>query len=495
MDRKPLGKGNRLTISIWSNLIRKIKKFINFFLPDDPFARGVGILVSGTASSQLMLAAAAPLLTRLYTPQDFGLFAVYAGLVAIIGVVASLRYELAIPLPEDDTEAIHIVTLCLFIICGIAFFLALIVISLGKQIASALGVPVLSNYLWLLPISVLLLGAYTVFNYWAIRNKCFPSIARSKFWQSLTTLMIQLLFFKAGGIMLLLGTAGGQCAGTVMLGKKALTHNRFNPSSLRKAKKAARRYWKFPVYSTWAGLFNTAGTQLPPLMFAALFNSSAAGLYFVAHRVLSLPTSLIGNSIGNVFLANAVEAHREGRLDKLLENVHDRLSQIAMPPVFVLIFFGPELAALVFGENWRQAGNFSQWLALPLYTAFITAPISMVFSIMGRQRTGLYLQILLFILRVSAIVFGKLWGGLVTTVAFFSIGSVTGYLVYLSFLIYYSRANYKIILKSSLSSMLISAICMLPLLLNIISKGFYLPASISVFLLIIIRYGVMLKRF
>jgi O-antigen/teichoic acid export membrane protein len=150
---------------------------------------------------------------------------------------------------------------------------------------------------------------------------------------------------------------------------------------------------------------------------------------------------------------------------------------------------------LVFGESWRQAGSFSQWLALPLYTAFITAPISMVFSIIGRQRTGLYLQTILFILRVSAILLGNFLGGLLTTVASFSIGSSIGYLIYLSVLIHHSNANGKIILKSSLFSMLISALCLLPLLLNLISKGFYLPASISVFLLIIMRYGVMLKSF
>jgi O-antigen/teichoic acid export membrane protein len=474
-------------------LISKIHKLIAHLLPSNPFTLGVSILVSGTALSQLLLAAAAPLLTRLYTPEDFGLLAVYTGILAILGVIASLRYELAIPLPEDDQEAVHIVTLCLVIVLSMTFFFTLLVISSGNQMSKVLGVPILSNYLWLLPISFLILGSYTVFNYWAIRTKHFSTIAGTKLWQAATTLMVQLLFFKVGGLMMMLGTAGGQLVGTFILGKKALAHTELNTLSLIKIKQAARRYWKFPVYSTWAGIFNAAGTQLPPLMFAALFSPGAAGLYFLAHRILTLPMSLIGNSVGNVFFANAVEAHREGKLGELVENVHDKLAQIAMPPISVLLICGPELSALVFGQNWRQAGDFAQWLAIPLYTAFITSPISTVFSILGRQRTGLHLQILLFVLRVSAIIIGAIWGDLITAVALFSIGSVIGYLFYISFLIHLSNANFIIIAKSFLSSIFVTILCLLPLFLYSINKDLYLLAGLLVFLFILVRYGIMIK--
>src|SRR5690606_29477155 len=83
--------------------------------PKSNFARSVSILVGGTAGAQLITIAATPLLTRLYTPNDFGVLAVYMSVLALFTVVASLRYELAIPLPESDDDAIHIVVLCLFI--------------------------------------------------------------------------------------------------------------------------------------------------------------------------------------------------------------------------------------------------------------------------------------------------------------------------------------------------------------------------------------------
>jgi len=83
-------------------LITQTKNQLRRLLPKNAFVRSVSVLVGGTAGAQILLVLAAPLLTRLYTPEDFGLLAVYASLLALIGVISSLRYELAIPLPEDD---------------------------------------------------------------------------------------------------------------------------------------------------------------------------------------------------------------------------------------------------------------------------------------------------------------------------------------------------------------------------------------------------------
>lgn len=471
-------------------------KFLFFFaglLPKNPFTRGVSILAGGTAFSQFLLAAAAPLLTRLYSPADFGLLAVYAGLLAILGVISSLRYELAIPLPEKDLEAFHLVSLCILIVSGMTVLVILVAIFFGEHVAVALGVPVLYKYFWLLPISLFLSGTYAVFNFWAIRTKQFSGIAGTKVWQSATTLLVQLILFKLGGMAMLIGTTVGQGVGIAILAKHLSADSEFEKLNWLKIKQTAKRYRKFPFYSSWAGLFNTAGMQLPPLMFASLFSAGAAGLYFLAHRVLTLPMSLIGNSVGNVFFANAVEAHREGQLGILVEQVHDKLAQIAMPPVLVVMLCGPELSALFFGENWRQAGDFAQWLSLPLYTAFITSPFSMVFTVIERQRTGLHLQIILLILRISGILLGALLGDLLTSVAFFSVGSATGYLVYIMFIIHHSKANLKNIVKSFIFSFFTAVSCLIPLLLYIIDKDLYLPASFLAFFLIVVRYGFMIK--
>jgi len=319
-------------------MISRAKNQLRRLLPKNAFARGVTILVGGTASAQILLVLAAPILTRLYTPEDFGLLAVYASLLALIGVVSSLRYELAIPLPEDEVEAANVAVLCLILVGLSTLLTGVLVWVLGSTVAEALGVPALANYLWLLPVGVLLSGAYSVFNYWAVRTKRFTAIAGTKLRQALATLVIQLAAFKLGGIALLFGQVAGQGVGTTRLGRSALTSAGFRQVSWRGIMKAAGRYRRFPIFSTWAGFANTAGTQLPPLMFAALFSPAAAGLYILAHRVLTLPMSLVGQAIGQVFFANAAEAHRTGKLGTLVEQLYAKLAHIGLPPALILIF-------------------------------------------------------------------------------------------------------------------------------------------------------------
>ena len=392
-------------------------------LPSKQFARGVSVLVGGTAGAQVLLVLAAPLLTRLYSPEDFGLLAVYASLLALIGVVSSLRYELAIPLPEDDGDAANVAVLCLILVVISTILTGVLVFLMGSAIAAALGVPTLAGYLWLLPVGVLLTGFYSVFKYWAVRTKRFTTIAGTKLRQAVATLAIQLAAFKLGGIALLFGQVAGQGVGSTTLGLPALKSAGFKQVSWAGVKKAAGRYKRFPIFSTWAGFANTAGLQLPPLLFAALFNPAAAGLYTLANRVLTLPMNLVGGAIGQVFFANAAEAHRVGKLGPLVAQLHAKLAHIGLPPALLLMLLGPTLFAFVFGEQWHQAGEFAQWMAPWLYLVFVTSPLSSLFAVTEAQVQGLVWQLILLSVRVTAISIGALTNDLMITVILFCLAS------------------------------------------------------------------------
>jgi O-antigen/teichoic acid export membrane protein len=417
-------------------MIATIKLHIGHLLPKNAFARGVSVLVGGTASAQVLLVLAAPLLTRLYSPEDFGLLAVYAGLLALVGVVSSLRYELAIPLPEDDREAANIAVLSLLLVAVSTLVSALLVLLFGDVIAGALGVPRLADYFWLLPVGVLLGGAYKVFNYWAVRTKRFTTIAGTTLRQALATIAIQLAAFKLGVLALLFGQVAGQSVGTARLGRPALATPPFKQVSWNGVGQAAGRYRRFPFFSTWEGLFNTAGLQLPPLMFAMIFGPVAAGLYSLANRVLSLPMSLVGTAIGQVFFSNAAEARRTGELGPLVSRLHAKLAHIGLPPTLLLLLLGPDIFALVFGAEWRQAGEFARWMAPWLYLVFVSSPLSTLFAIMEHQRQGLAFQVILLIARVLAILIGAWTGKLTITIMLFSGASA---LCWLGFLFWIAR--------------------------------------------------------
>jgi hypothetical protein len=124
------------------------------------FARSVVALASGTAVAQLLLALAVPLLARLYTPADYGSVAVYSSTLTVLLVIASLRYELAIPLPEDHATAGSLLVLT-FIFLGVTTALvSLLVWVAGDAFVSAVKVPALLPYRWLIPVALLGAGTY-----------------------------------------------------------------------------------------------------------------------------------------------------------------------------------------------------------------------------------------------------------------------------------------------------------------------------------------------
>ena len=404
-------------------MITRTKNQLRRLLPGNTFARGVGVLVGGTAGAQLLTVLAAPLLTRLYSPEDFGLLAVYASLLTLIGVISSLRYELAIPLPEDDGEAANVAALSLILVGINSLLSGVLVWQLGPAIADALGVPALASYLWLLPVGVLIGGAYTVFNYWAIRAKRFSTIAGTKLRQTIATIAIQLAAFKLGGIALLYAQVAGQSIGTTSLGRTALVSAGFRQVTWGGIVMVAVRYRRFPIFSSWEALVNNVANQLPAILFASFFGPVFVGLYALSHRVLLLPMTVVGAAIDQVFLSNAPTAYRSGTLGALVHKLHFTLSSTAIPPALLIIFLGQELFAFAFGETWIGAGEVAQWMAPWIYFQFVSSPISTVFAVRERLREALLFQVISLIARFAAILVGVWIGDFITAIAIFSVTS------------------------------------------------------------------------
>jgi O-antigen/teichoic acid export membrane protein len=157
------------------------------------------------------------------------------------------------------------------------------------------------------------------------------------------------------------------------------------------------------MYSTWTALFNNASLQFAPLLLASLYGAAIAGMFALTLRVLSIPASLVGGAVGNVFYSRAPQAHQEGNLHTLVETIHGKLATVAIPVLVVLLNFGPELFRFVFGEQWYKAGQYAQWMAPWLYFQFQWSPLSTIAPVLGLQREALISQTLTFIARIISL--------------------------------------------------------------------------------------------
>lgn len=444
---------------------QRLEVGLNKVLPKNAFAKGVSVLVGGTAGAQLITVLAAPVLTRLYTPEDFGLLAVYASLLALIGVVASLRYELAIPLPESDVDAANVTALCLGLVGLVTILTAILVLLAGQRVAELLGTPTLAAYFWLLPVGVLFAGAFNVFNYWSVRAKRFSAIAGTRVRQALATIAVQLAAFKLGGVALLCGQAVGQGVGTYSLGKPALASASFKRVSWKGVIVVARRYRRFPIFTTWAGLFNTAGAQLPPILIAGFFSVSGAGLFALAHRILTLPVTLFGSALQSVFLSGAAQAYRNNQLGVKVSGLLDILTQIAVPPALVLVLVAPDLFELAFGSSWREAGIMAQWMAPWLVLQFCTGPLTIVNAVTENQHLGLLMQVQLFVVRVAMLSIGIFYADLLLAIQLFALGSAISYFIFLWVVLWISKVSILYFLKFLTRAFIFGVAVVAPLLL------------------------------
>jgi O-antigen/teichoic acid export membrane protein len=402
-------------------------------LPKNSFVRSVLVLGGGTAGAQAISILSAPFLTRLYSAEAFGVVAVFISILGLFSVTSSLRYELAIPIAEDEEEAVHVVVLA-FLIALLLSFLTLGLVAVARHpIADAVNIPALANYLWLLPLSLLLISAYQIFYYWAIRFQAFRAITRTRLTQSVSSLAVKLGGTAFGPLTLILGEVVSQAAGMTSLGGLVINGrwSTFKTVLAKDLLHVARRYQKFPLFTTWGSLLNKTGAQLPPLLFAAFFSPAAAGLFALANRMLSLPIALVAQAIANVFLSKAPDAHRENKLDLLVAKVHENLAKIAMPPTLLLALVGPDLFALAFGPEWREAGVFVRFMTPMLYFQFIVSPISTVFNVLDKQEQGLILQGQLVLIRGTSLLVGAWLNNLRMAILLFGLGSAFSYFIFL----------------------------------------------------------------
>lgn len=395
-------------------------------LPQSAYARNVLTLMTGTSLAQAIPIAISPILTRLYSPEEFGRFALYMAVALIASVLVTGRYELAILLPRQDRDALHIAALAIALSIAISAVLLLVALFFAQPIAVLLGDAALAPWLYWVPASTLLLGLYQSLNYWSNRKAQYKRLAISRMVQSGSAALAQLGsgYAGSGAVGLVGGQITGQVLATSVLARLIWREDRGLICTLLPLRCAAlaKKYIDFPKYLIAAHGFNTASGQMPVLLLSALFNTTAAGFFTLTQRVMAAPMALVAGALGDVFRQEASQAYmRQGQCKVIYQKTFKRLLLISAVPFTIFFFVAPALFAWMFGEQWRVAGEYAQILTPMAFFQFITSPVSQVAVIAGKQKIDLVWQIVLFFLLGSAFFLGKCIDDLKTTLIIFSV--------------------------------------------------------------------------
>ena len=387
-------------------MIRRLVVTLSNRIHIGSFLGNVLVLAGGTGLAQLIAVLATPFLTRIYTPQEFGNLTVFVSSLALILVIVTLRYEVAIPLPANDEAAMNLTALSGLIALVIGAMAGIVIFLFGDVFVDAIGVSQVRSFLWLYPLAIVAGGGVQTLNYWHIRRRNFRGLTKAKIGQSATTVTGQLIFgfLELRQLGLVLGYFGGYLGAGSLLFIAFFRESRHFLSAVSWSgiKSAAKRYRRFPLIASWSALLNQGGLQAAPLLFAMLFGAQIAGWFGLAQRIAGIPITLIGRSVSQVYLSEASRLRNEtpsAMLGLFLRTVKKLFLYVGIPMLLAGLL-APWVFAFIFGEAWRISGWYVVAM-LPMFLGQITVyPLSPTLNILERQD----LQLAWDVARVSAVV-------------------------------------------------------------------------------------------
>ncbi len=402
---------------------------------NDRFSRGVVAILSGTVLSRIIAFAAIPVLSRLFTPSDFGVFALLSMIIAVLGPIATWRYEASIILPEKESDAINLL-LVSCVATTISSAAALFVfVAFNESIAAFLGSPELAVWLPWSSLCIWAVGIFTSLRLWKSRMDDFPAVsyARVADTTGLSAAQLGLGLSAPGNLFgLMIGPFVGRFVGLFSILYSTIKADGPRIRAALDGKRAmqlAKRYIRFPQFDLPASALNNFSREMPVAVLGVFFIPQWVGLYSVANRVMSVPLQIVGGAIAQVYLPLAQDAAQSSRLDHFTLAIFDRLLRLSVTPMLLVAIAAPDLLAFILGDQWYFAGTFLRWICPWLMLAFIASPISELFSVLERQADKLVFNTVLFLTRLISLVIGGVLGDPFLAVALFGISGAVFWFV------------------------------------------------------------------
>jgi O-antigen/teichoic acid export membrane protein len=405
----------------------------------EAFVRDLTTLITGRVAAFIFTLAATPLISRLFTPEDYGVGALFAALTLIAVAVASLTWERAVIVAKTRADALRLGRLGWYTLLFVA-----VIAWLGGMLAWTCGFTLpyseaMGGWAWLLPLAVIALGAGQIVDGWLTREKRFKPIARSEVALAAVTMGLRI---ACGALT---GSSVWAMITSQVIGRVAkifVAIRAIEPRALRRMacgriwrlRSVAARYRDFPLHGAPNQLLRNFSQELPTVVFGVMFAPAVVGYYAMASRLARLPLNLASVALQRVVMQKFAELHNNGRaLAPVYAKVTIGLAVIALPAFIFLMLWGEWLCTLVLGRRWTIAGQYVVILAPWLYVLWISNPASAAMTVLRKQPLLFKAQAVLAVARAAVFAIAYVTGasaeetlrGFVLVSAIAGIGSST----------------------------------------------------------------------
>lgn len=426
-------------------------KYMNNYrkLVKSNFVRNVFLVVTGTAGAQIITMLFAPIITRMYGAEAFGVLGTFAAILSVLTPIAAMAYPIAIVLPKSDKDAQGIAKLSVYIAIIISMVLFTVIFLFDGYLAKLFNLELVTNYLLLIPAAVFFAALQQVMLQWLIRKKQFKVTARIAVSQSFIINSAKAgvgVYSPVAAVLIILATLGNALyAIQLWIGanKWSSVNDRIASENIPKTelKKLAYKHRDFPLYRAPQQFINALSQSLPVLMLASFFGPAAAGFYALGKTVLGVPSTLIGKAVGDVFYPRITEAaHNNENLFKLVLKATLALAVVGIIPFGIVIVLGPWLFGFVFGDEWVVAGEYARWLSLWLYFMFMNPPCNKVIPVLGIQGFYLFFTCITLAIRFAAMFVGYyVYNSDMISILFYSLSGAIINIVLIGIVLHKSR--------------------------------------------------------
>lgn len=390
-------------------------------------AKNSAKLLSANVMAQAIGLIIYPIITRLYSPEDFGLFNLFSSIGGILVLLATAEYQYAIVLPKRDKDAIALFQTGCFIALAVTALITL-TIPFRHKIAGLFNTPELADWYFLLPLFVAGSALWNLLNYWLTRKKQFSNISIYQLSQSIISAGSKYFFgisgFLAGGLIVssVIGCISAFIVSlTMALRKYAM---QFAHVSISRCKHVAKKYANFPKFSLARALVNQFFGQIPVLLLTPVFGTSSIGYWSMAILLAFTPVNMISRSVYQVlFQKMNQDAQNQRSLTAFYKKTVIYTILIAGAGSCILFPFLPTLTQWLLGDNWNISGIYIRYMLPWLTFSLIVASTGFIPDLFFKQRTGLFFEILLATARLIGVLIGIFAHNFTIAIAGYAFGS------------------------------------------------------------------------
>jgi len=381
--------------------------------------------MSGTALAQAIGFAMTPIISRLFSPADFGVFGSFSAILGVVGAGITLDYTQALMLPKERAEAANVLVVAILVTILISGATLLFTLFCPQLIQETMGLDrwSLSPLLFL---AALVSGLGQSIQAWCIRSKAFKRTSAAQVVRSLSSNGAQIGagYLNTGPIGLITSTIIGASLSAASLSNVVIADLKRLQSNLRwdTMKRLAYEYRDFPMYSASQNVINALSSGLPVLLLTHFYGVAIAGAYTFGMRILQVPMGFVLTALRQVLFQKASETRNErGDLASLYGKVSIGLFILGLPPSIVITIWAPQIFSVLFGSQWLVAGEYARSLIIWLLFVFCNLPAVLFARLIRIQRAVFIYDCILLCARTTALVVGGLLLNASATVTWYAL--------------------------------------------------------------------------